>query len=49
MPEFAYIARDLNGQDVSGQLKAPSERDATSILAERSLFVLKIEDMEAKA
>lgn len=49
MPEFAYIARDLNGQDVSGQLKASSERDATSILAERSLFVLKIEDMEAKA
>jgi type II secretory pathway component PulF len=44
MPEFAYTARNLTGQDVVGQIAAASRREALRVLAERSLFPLKIAD-----
>jgi type II secretory pathway component PulF len=42
MPDFAYIARDLTGQKVSGSLSAASEREVISILSGRSLFPVEV-------
>ena len=33
MPDFAYIARDMAGQRVTGVLEAPSERDVLASLS----------------
>jgi len=42
MPDFAYIARDMSGQKISGSLSAATEREAISILAGRSLFPVQV-------
>src|SRR5688500_5658845 len=42
MPDFAYIARDLTGQKISGSLSAATEREAISILSGRSLFPVEV-------
>jgi len=42
MPDFAYIARDMTGQKVSGTLAAATEREAINILSGRSLFPVKV-------
>lgn len=42
MPEFAYTARTMTGQDVSGRLAADSRGDVLSLLAQRSLFPLTV-------
>lgn len=42
MPAFAYVARNLEGQRVTGTLSAPSERDAISQLSGKSLFPLQV-------
>jgi len=42
MPEFAYTARNLSGQVVSGSLTANSERDAVNALSGQSLFPIKV-------
>lgn len=42
MPDFAYIARDLRGQKVSGSLTAASERDVISLLSTKSLFPVEV-------
>jgi general secretion pathway protein F/type IV pilus assembly protein PilC len=42
MPDFAYIARDLTGQKVSGTLSAQSEREVISILSGKSLFPVQV-------
>jgi type II secretory pathway component PulF len=42
MPEFAYTARNLAGQIVSGSLTANSERDAVNALSGQSLFPIKV-------
>lgn len=42
MPDFAYVARDLQGKKVSGSLTANSERDAASMLAAQSLFPVTV-------
>jgi general secretion pathway protein F/type IV pilus assembly protein PilC len=42
MPEFAYIARTANGQQISGTLVAGSEREALGLLGEQALFPLKV-------
>ena len=44
MMEFAYTARTLSGQDVSGMVSADSHRDVLSLLTERNLCPLAIED-----
>ena len=43
MPQFAYIARTANGEDVTGTLTAASKRDMLNALAEQSLFPIKVE------
>lgn len=44
MPTFAYVARDMTGKQVSGTLEAGGEREATAILADRSLFPVSVKD-----
>ena len=42
MPEFQYIARDLQGSRFTGELSAASERDAVAQLTQKSLFPVEI-------
>ncbi|MFN6127605.1 MAG: type II secretion system F family protein [Planctomycetota bacterium] len=42
MPDFAYIARDLNGKSVVGTIAAASVRDAATQLGSKSLFPISI-------
>lgn len=44
MPEFRYIARDQNGQQVAATLTAASRNEAIAVLASRQLFPVKVED-----
>ena len=48
MPEFAYTARSLDGDDVSGMLQAASERDAMTALVDKSLFPISVNDASAQ-
>jgi len=43
MPEFAYTARTVSGEDVVGTINAGSKRETLLALAERSLFALHVE------
>jgi type II secretory pathway component PulF len=42
MPDFAYIARDMAGQKISGTLCAQSEREVIAILSGKSLFPVQV-------
>ena len=42
MPDFAYIARDADGQKVTGTLSAGSEREVLSLLSGESLFPVEV-------
>ena len=42
MPSFAYVARNLEGQRVTGTLSAATERDVISQLSGKSLFPLEV-------
>ena len=42
MPAFAYVARNMEGQRVTGTLTAQTERDAISQLSTKSLFPLEV-------
>jgi len=42
MPQFAYIARDMKGQKVTGTIEAGNPRDATAQLAARNLFPTEV-------
>jgi len=44
MPDFVYLARNLQGDDVSGKLTANTKRDVLDVLARQSLFALTIEN-----
>ncbi|MHB0956025.1 MAG: type II secretion system F family protein [Pirellulaceae bacterium] len=48
MPEFAYTARSVQGQDSSGVISAGSRREAIALLAQKSLFPLQV-DVKAAA
>jgi len=43
MPDFAYTARSVQGQDSSGVISAGSRREAIALLAEKSLFPMRVE------
>jgi type II secretory pathway component PulF len=49
MPEFAYTARTLNGEDVAGTISAGSKRETLRALAERSLFPVHVEEKRQSA
>jgi type II secretory pathway component PulF len=42
VPDFAYIARDMAGQRVTGVLEAPSEREVLTSLLAKSLFPIEV-------
>ncbi|MCP4191453.1 MAG: type II secretion system F family protein [Planctomycetaceae bacterium] len=48
MPDFAYVARDVQGKRVSGTISAGSEREAVSALSGRSLFPLQVKANQAR-
>ncbi len=43
MPNFSYTARSLDGQRVTGTLAAATEREVVSMLGQKSLFPIKVE------
>src|SRR6476659_687399 len=49
MPDFAYIARDMAGQKVTGTLSAATEREVLGILSGRSLFPVEVKASKASA
>lgn len=42
MPDFAYTARDVKGQKVTGSVAAQTEREAVATLTGRSLFPIEV-------
>ena len=48
MPEFAYIARNLQGVKVSGTVSAGSEREAIATLSGQSLFPVSVTSEQPK-
>ena len=42
MPDFAFTARDLTGQKITGLISATSDREVLSVLEGRSLFPVEI-------
>jgi type II secretory pathway component PulF len=42
MPDFAFTARDLTGQKITGLITASSDREVLSVLEGRSLFPVEI-------
>lgn len=44
MPSFAYVARNLTGQKVTGTLEAANEREAAGSLAAQSLFPVEVKE-----
>ncbi len=49
MPDFAYIARNLQGQKVTGTISAATERDALTQLGAKSLFPIQVALEDARA
>src|SRR5690349_24659507 len=48
MPDFAYVARDVRGQKVTGSVAAQTEREAIATLTGKSLFPIEVKaDMAA--
>jgi type II secretory pathway component PulF len=45
MPTFDYTARDMSGKQITGSVEATSEREVTTILADRSLFPVNVKDV----
>ena len=42
MPDFAYTARNMTGEKISGRISAASEREAISLLTGQSLFPMEV-------
>lgn len=42
MPDFAYTARDVNGQKVTGRISAATQRDVITQLSNQSLFPVEV-------
>lgn len=48
MPDFSYIARDLNGNRVSGRLQAGSQHEALALLDAKALFPLEVQEAKQR-
>lgn len=48
MPEFVYVARTPNGEDVTGTLVAGNKREAISALAEKALFPVRVQSRKQR-
>ncbi len=49
MPDFAYTARDLSGNRVSGRLTAGTQHEALAMLDAKALFPLEVKAAQEKA
>lgn len=49
MPQFSYTARTVTGEDVTGLISAASKQETLAALAERALFPLQVQPVEAAA
>ena len=49
MPDFAYVARNLSGDRVTGSVSAGSEREVQAMLGAQGLFPVSISGKEEKA
>lgn len=49
MPDFAYTARNFQGQKVTGTLSAATEREALSLLSTQQLFPLEVKQAKSAA
>lgn len=47
MPEFAYTARTLSGENVAGTISAGTKRETLALLAEKSLYPIHVESAES--
>jgi type II secretory pathway component PulF len=47
MPEFAYTARTTTGKNATGVITANSKRDVFSLLKDRALFPIRVEEASA--
>ena len=48
MPDYAYTARDLQGQKRNGTISASTEREAINLLSGQSLFPISVSSDEAQ-
>lgn len=48
MPDFSYVARDAKGAKVEGRITAQSAREVASMLAAKSMFLLRVQEEKAK-
>ncbi len=48
MPQYAYTARTADGKDTTGTMAAGNDREIRQALAERSLFVIRLEEVKEK-
>ena len=46
MPEFVYIARNLKGERITGEMSAGTERDVVSMLSGRELFPIEVTEQK---
>ena len=49
MQSFAYTARDMKGQNVTGLITADSRSDVMALLTDRSLFPMSVEPATKKS
>ena len=47
MPDYAYTARNLQGERITGSVSAASEREVLSILSNQSLFPVEVKAQQA--
>lgn len=48
MPKFTYVARDMAGEKITGDMNANTERDVVNSLTSRSLFPVDVSSAEKK-
>ncbi len=46
MPEFVYIARSMDGQRITGEMSASSEREVVTALSGRKLFPVEVSEQK---
>lgn len=49
MPDYAYVARNLKGEKITGQVSAASEREVVAMLGAQALFPVSISGKENKS
>ena len=47
MPEFSYTARTISGDNVAGTISAGTKRETLTLLAEKSLYPIHVENAES--